>query len=630
MAPQRVPDAEASLNHEADSDRALDASTVAAATAVPGNSNNDNAGTDSSDADPAIYDRRESGALIGGGGDGDEPLRRSGSRISRQSRNERRAAARSSAEYDVPDVYLNLDDAFAQAPVQNPDEEPIARTTTREDDYEAGTGERARSRRGSLIAAARTGTGGSTIGRQLSGGGGRLSRVSSAEREARMVRRRSVTTPVDYDVPDAYANLDELTVAPVENPDENALYEHHSLEETRSRERQYSRDEQLRRRGSAAVVGQGAAAVPPPPVDGSDAEKAADEGGRHIRVSRLATHIYTVSYLVLFALFGTLARLGLSALTTYAGAPVVFASLWPNFAGSLVMGFLAEDRMLFRFEWGTPSTGLRRAVPTGRRRRPMATKKTIPLYIGLATGFCGSFTSFSAFVRDVFLALSNDLAATNPARNGGYSFMAVVCVILVTVSLSLSGLYVGAHLAIALEPVTPSLSYPLTRNILDRLCVLLAWGCWLGAVLLSALPPDRGGASPETWRGRATFALVFAPLGCLARFYASLYMNGLVVSFPVGTFFVNIFGTAVLGMSWDLAHVPLGGVVGCQVLQGVEDGFCGCLTTVSTWVVELSNLRRRHAYVYGTASVLAGLAVMVAVMGGLRWTDGFAPLQCVH
>lgn len=103
-----------------------------------------------------------------------------------------------------------------------------------------------------------------------------------------------------------------------------------------------------------------------------------------------------------------------------------------------------------------------------------------------------------------------------------------------------------------------------------------------------------------------------------------------MASFPLGTFSVNVFGTAVLGMAWVLAHVPLGGTVGCQVLQGVEDGFCGCLTTVSTWVAELSALRRRHAYAYGAVSVGVSLAVLVIIMGGLRWTRGFGELLCTH
>ncbi len=50
--------------------------------------------------------------------------------------------------------------------------------------------------------------------------------------------------------------------------------------------------------------------------------------------------------------------------------------------------------------------------------------------------------------------------------------------------------------------------------------------------------------------------------------------------------------------------------------SGIEDGFCGCLTTVSTWVAELAALRRRHAYIYGATSFLVALALMVAIMGG--------------
>ncbi|RYP93811.1 hypothetical protein DL770_000007 [Monosporascus sp. CRB-9-2] len=374
--------------------------------------------------------------------------------------------------------------------------------------------------------------------------------------------------------------------------------------------------------------------------------------------SKLATEVYTVSYLILFAILGTLARLGLQALTYYPRAPVIFSSVWPNFAGSLVLGYLSEDRKLFRHEWGVPAydqhiSGAKQknadeengeslfAQPAAdlpaAKKAHMATKKTIPLYIGLATGFCGSFTSFSSFIRDTFLAMSDDLAspdisASPPPRNGGYSFIAFLAVIITTVSLSLSGYFVGTHLAITLEPFTPSFPCRFTRKVLDPFAVFLAWGCWIGAILLSILPPDRfsNPGAAETWRGRAMFALVFAPLGCLLRFYASLRLNSRVASFPLGTFAVNIFGTAVLGMAWDLAHVPLGGVIGCQVLQGIEDGFCGALTTVSTWVAELAALGRGRAYIYGTASVVAAFAVMVAIMGGLKWNQGFDALVCSH
>merc|ERR1711939_904724 len=114
----------------------------------------------------------------------------------------------------------------------------------------------------------------------------------------------------------------------------------------------------------------------------------------------------------------------------------------------------------------------------------------------------------------------------------------------------------------------------------------------------------------------------------LIRYYVSTFLNALSVSFPLGTFAVNVFGTAVEGMAFDLQHIRIGALAGggrvpCQVLQGVRDGFCGSLTVVSTWAAELNGLRRHHAYVYGLSSVFCGLSLMVAIMGSVLWSIGW-------
>ncbi|KAK0279933.1 hypothetical protein LTR35_000982 [Friedmanniomyces endolithicus] len=288
---------------------------------------------------------------------------------------------------------------------------------------------------------------------------------------------------------------------------------------------------------------------------------------------RWLTEIYTISYLIFFSLLGTLARLGMQWLTFYPGSPIVTPVIWANFAGCVLMGFLSEDQALFRDEWSTVAQGgekpghMTEMEATNKAERNKR-KKIIPLYIGLAVGFCGSFTSFSSFARDSFLALSNDLptpvnhpgdlASGSPTttsavpRPDGYSFEAWAAIVIATLALALGGLMVGAHIALALESLTPRIPKRLTRRFIDPLIVFLAWASWLGAVLLAIWPPDRpsgpsshGSWANETWRGQALFALVFAPLGCLLRFYASLKLNGLVPSFPLGTFAVNMLGTAV-------------------------------------------------------------------------------------
>ncbi|RAL68460.1 hypothetical protein DID88_007188 [Monilinia fructigena] len=485
-----------------------------------------------------------------------------------------------------------------------------------------------------------------------------LGRASSRGQKARRRASRASKPDDEYDIPDDYAHLDELaTSSPVENPREARLYQHRSLEQAKSAEQDYEQDRRRRecsRRDSIVREDK----LPEEETKDADTKK----------VSKLATQLYTISYLILFSFFGTLARLGLQAITFYPGAPIIFSELWANVGGSLFMGFLSEDRMLFKEEWGIATYHQKiqkwkakvkdeengsgslpaEQIPDlqAAKKAHSAVKKTIPLYIGLATGFCGSFTSFSSFIRDTFLALSNNLPSplnhsqdyspvmasttSTVSRNGGYSFMATLAVIITTVSLCLAALFFGAHLAIFLEPYIPSLSFQKSRKYLDPFAVVLAWGCWLGAIFLAIFPPDGNDALPEIWRGRAVFSLVFSPMGCLGRFYASIYLNGKLSSFPLGTFAVNMFGTAILGMAYDLQHVPLGGVIGCQVLQGVEDGFCGCLTTISTWAVELSSLKRSHAYRYGLASVLGGLALMIIIMGSYRWSHGFDGLVCTH
>ncbi|KAI0432245.1 CrcB-like protein-domain-containing protein [Xylaria sp. FL1042] len=445
------------------------------------------------------------------------------------------------------------------------------------------------------------------------------------------------STASGYEVPASYLNLPEVEAVPmVQDRNELSRLDSRSIEELASR------------------LGIGRDADEGPDL-GREPQQYASPGQPVAPLSKWATEFYTVSYLILFAIFGTLARLGLQALTFYPGTAIPFSSVWPNFAGSLVLGFLTEDHVLFRRDRSSTfisssylakmkkdddkagSPGSQRAAQdlAAAKKAHLAVKKTIPLYIGLATGFCGSFTSFSSFIRDIFLALSNDLPMPDGAstpRNGGYSFLALLAITIGTISLSFSGFYIGAHLAEVLEPIMPSLRYPLSRKLLDPLAVVLGWGSWIGAVVLSIVPPDRysNPGSSELWRGRATFALVFAPLGCLMRFYASARLNGRITVFPLGTFAVNIAGTAILGIAWDLAHVPEGGVIGCQVLQGIEDGFCGCLTTVSTWIVELAVLSRRKAYVYGGTSVVTALLLLIAIMGGLRWSQGFSALLCVH
>lgn len=359
--------------------------------------------------------------------------------------------------------------------------------------------------------------------------------------------------------------------------------------------------------------------------------------------------LYTLGYLTFFALLGTLARLGVEVITQYPDAPVTSRVLWANLGGSFAMGFFVEDRRLFGIPSNLESTLKKDESDPPDEAKIHSThlkhKKTLSLYIGLTTGFCGSFTSFSSFIRDAFLALTNDLPTSSPTtpyqssgstfpRNGGFSFLALMAILILHPAVSLAAMKTGAHFAVLLGRfISRPIFSPQVLNIFDPLMMMVGFGCWIGSLFLTIFPPSSG-PSPVNWRARATIPLIFGPLGCILRYYLAKWLNRpSIPNFPMGTFVANVFGTLVLGMAWDLAHArsigasPTGGNA-CAVLLGVEEGFCGCLTTVSTWVLEINGLSRRWGWIYGLTSVTVSLAGMVVVMGGMGWTVGFSSPVC--
>ncbi|CAI7596738.1 unnamed protein product [Penicillium bialowiezense] len=421
---------------------------------------------------------------------------------------------------------------------------------------------------------------------------------------------------------DPQANLDEISApAPVYDRSEAPL-ERHGYLETRG-------------------LNEDQGVTLDPEETQSERKQQGTKVDREYHTSEIWRNIHIIGHLTFFSFTGTLLRIAVECLTFYPGAPVNTSVVWANVGGSFIMGFLSEDKTLFAIEKVDTKKSDEESNETSQQdHNPSTHKKTIPLYIGLTTGLCGSFTSFSTFIRDVFLATVNSLPvplgqypdlslfASPPteakAPSGGFSFMAIIAVLLTEIGLSLAGLFIGAHLAIGISQWTPRISMKFL-SVVNFLVLILAILAWVAAICLVVLLPDYGEGSTiwstELWRGPVLFSLVFSPLGCLARFFLSLKLNGKLASFPLGTFASNISGTMVLGMAYSLQHASIGGsvlgggsIIGCQVLQGIMD--------------ELSSLRRRHAYVYGAVSVIIAFCALIVEIGSLKWTLGLTTPMC--
>ncbi|KAL7416425.1 CrcB-like protein-domain-containing protein [Mrakia frigida] len=315
------------------------------------------------------------------------------------------------------------------------------------------------------------------------------------------------------------------------------------------------------------------------------------------------THLPTFSLLVLFSILGCLARIGLTALFTYQGQ-AVFPLIWSQGLGCLLMGFCVGWRKDLE-RWG------------GRE-----------LYFGLGTGLCGSITTFSSWMLQTFEAFSNFPGSTQ--RSGVHDAADGITHLVLTVSFAFFSFHLGRHLSSNHFPsLSPSRSPLLTHPLLTKtITILLPLLLYLALLLICIL-------DHKTDR-TLLLSVLLAPPGTLLRFHLTR-LNPVFGSKPhkrtkgiptLGTFTANMLATAILGTSYVLQRKPLPGgalsTLQCQVLQAVEDGFCGSLSTVSTFVVEIDDMRGRRGAGYLAGSWVMGVLIMVAIVGGSWWNgSGF-------
>ncbi|CAG8551622.1 9235_t:CDS:2 [Funneliformis caledonium] len=119
------------------------------------------------------------------------------------------------------------------------------------------------------------------------------------------------------------------------------------------------------------------------------------------------------------------------------------------------------------------------------------------------------------------------------------------------------------------------------------------------------------------------FATVFAPIGTSIRCYLSKY-NTFKKHFPLGTFAANFSGSIVIGILFLLSNGIVYSKLSCEIIEGLANGFCGCLTTISSFANEITQLPRKHAYKYALVSILMGQIAMILTVGIYHWTIGLS------
>ena len=336
-----------------------------------------------------------------------------------------------------------------------------------------------------------------------------------------------------------------------------------------------------------------------------ESDKALDPAPAAGTLHRITRHLAVLGLVAFASIWGTLAREGLVALNTYDGQSVA-PLVWAQAVGCLVMG-----------------------LAVGANRKPIEGRYP-PAYVMITTGFCGSVTTFSSWILAVFRAFGNQM---HYDRHGLHNVMDALTQTGVTLGMAIAATAAGIALSSIVNvervfslarrgaPSGKAVSDGRTLGI-DAAAAMLGLMFWIGAAVLCALyAPFRN----------VTFSLVLAPPGAALRWYLSrLNTHALAkrTALPLGTLAANLLATAVIAAAFTASRVGStpssfsGGRTGCQALQGLEDGFCGCLSTISTFVVELRTLSPRRAVRYAVVSWVAGVLICVLLIGAPWWAIG--------
>ena len=176
-----------------------------------------------------------------------------------------------------------------------------------------------------------------------------------------------------------------------------------------------------------------------------------------------------------------------------------------------------------------------------------------------------------------------------------------------TLIISMSSVSFGSYLA------------QITRSHLPRFPVprpAIRYTLSVVAILIYAATFPAYAKLPPSYRAQAVASLLFSFPGTLSRYLLALSMNMVMKKIPLGTMAANILGTGLLGVFHVLQNKhPHVSPHACSILQGLIDGFCGTLTTVSTFAVELNAMEgSRCAWMYAGASIAISQLLLVIII----------------
>jgi len=368
--------------------------------------------------------------------------------------------------------------------------------------------------------------------------------------------------------------------------------------------------------------------------------------------SKFAFLLNDVFHMALFGIGGTLARTGLDlvfgpsvgAVTSEYSA--VFKVLPPNALGSFLIGFLIGSDDAFQ------------------PHMPY-------IHTGLATGLCGSLTTFSSWNQQLVAMFARGKSPSNQWLRALFALVIGLEIPIFSFTLGLhtersirffliSHVYARrdeelAQLYLRYRELRSRARQPRrSLSAVDEVARAAAaltgghdrWGrrrpkipigshediayhrrrfyafviCGVLSAILLTLAAVGVGLDPDQTRKSYWMACIFAPFGVILRWQLSVHLNGRHPWLPLGTLAANVLACCFDAVA-DGVLLRVSSFWVVVMMKAFVLGFNGCLSTVSTFVGELYRERNiEYAYAYAGISVTICLTLGLAIYGPQYWT----------
>ncbi|ORX44977.1 hypothetical protein BCR36DRAFT_333654 [Piromyces finnis] len=296
-------------------------------------------------------------------------------------------------------------------------------------------------------------------------------------------------------------------------------------------------------------------------------------------------HIYLS--IALFAIIGVLIRIELNKIESELFIHLPF--ILPNSIGCILLGLVNAFKNTI--------SGWQYAV-----------------YLGLTTGLCGSITTFSSWNMAVFKDIFNLPHFTSYSyRNICSGLLEIIVSLTAYTALIKFGYHIGKFLPFSNKEEVPTTIKREKPKMSTKFFIYA--GITAGLLILTLVLTIVDGDIRKVW-----LSCLLAPFGALIRYFLSS-KNKMFQNFPFGTFIANIMGTLCLAVFNILRYSLNHHEFLCHFITAVGDGFCGCLTTISTFANELNALKTKSLYAYCITSIVAAQFVILGTFGFYGWSS---------